>query len=93
MEIRDTRHETRPVTLGDIRPGSRGVVRKLAGGKAFAGRLAALGLVKGGRFDVLQNRGEGPVLVLVRDTRIGLGRGEARKILVEELADERDGGA
>jgi len=81
------------VTLGDIPQGSRGVVRRLAGGKAFASRLAALGLVKGGRFDVLQNRGQGPVLVLVRDTRIGLGRGEALKILVEELADERDGGA
>jgi ferrous iron transport protein A len=67
-------------------------VRRLAGGKAFASRLAALGLVTGTPFDMLQNRGRGPVLVLARETRIGLGRGEARKILVEELADERDGG-
>jgi Fe2+ transport system protein FeoA len=84
---------TRGVSLGEVREGTRGVVRELAGGPGFTSRLAALGLVKGTRFDMLQNRGRGPVLVLVRDTRIALGRAEAQKILVQELVDEHGGGS
>jgi ferrous iron transport protein A len=48
-----------------------------------------MGLSVGSRLKVLQNRGHGPLLVLVRDTRIALGRGEALKIMVEEQACER----
>jgi ferrous iron transport protein A len=44
-----------------------------------------MGLTVGSRLEVLQNCGYGPVLVRVRDTRIGLGRGEAAKVLVEEV--------
>jgi Fe2+ transport system protein FeoA len=51
-------------------------------------RLSAMGLSIGSKFEVLQNRGHGPVLVLVRDTRIALGRGEAIKVMVEELEGE-----
>lgn len=61
-------------------------MRRLTGGAAFSGRLAAMGLVADSPLEVLQNRGRGPVLVLVRDTRIALGRGEAAKILVEAPA-------
>jgi ferrous iron transport protein A len=60
------------------------VVRALDGGLAFAGRLAAMGIVTDTPLEVLQNRGEGPLLVLARDTRIALGRGEAARILVEK---------
>jgi Fe2+ transport system protein FeoA len=31
---------------------------------------------------MVQNYGNGPLIVLVRDTRIALGRGEAHKVLV-----------
>jgi ferrous iron transport protein A len=43
-----------------------------------------MGLTVGSRLEVLQNRGRGPMLVRVRETRIALGHGEAIKILVEE---------
>ena len=56
--------------------------RSLSG---LAGRLAGMGLTVGSRVEVLQNRGHGPVLGRVRETRIGLGRGEAAKVLVEEV--------
>lgn len=49
-------------------------------------RLAALGLVVGAHLEVLQNSGRGPVLVRVQNTRVALGRNEAAKVLVEELA-------
>lgn len=77
------------IPLDRLPAGSQAVVRRLGGGKEFANRLAAMGLSLGSSIKVLQNRGQGPVLVLVRDTRIALGRGEAMKILTEEVPGER----
>lgn len=74
--------------LDQLPSGSLAVVRRLGGGNEFANRLAAMGLSLGSSIKVLQNRGQGPVLLLVRDTRIALGRGEAVKILVEEVKGE-----
>jgi ferrous iron transport protein A len=72
------------VSLDKIPSGTSVVVRKLGGGRELATRLAALGLSIESQVKVLQNRAHGPLLVLVRDTRIALGRGQALKILVEE---------
>ncbi len=80
---------TRCVRLDELAQGSRGIVQRLVGGGAFTSRLAALGVTKGVRIEVLQNRRHGPLLVLARETRLALGRGEAQKILVEALPDER----
>jgi ferrous iron transport protein A len=81
--------KTAQTPLDQLPAGSHAEVRQLGGGKEFANRLASMGLSVGSRLQVLQNRGHGPLLVLVRDTRIALGRGEAMKILTEGLADER----
>lgn len=59
--------------------------RRRGGGRAFAGRLASMGLVVGSRLEVLQNSPRGPMLIRVRDTRIALGRGEAAKVLAEKV--------
>ncbi|MBN2231085.1 MAG: ferrous iron transport protein A [Candidatus Thorarchaeota archaeon] len=48
-------------------------------------RLMDLGLTKGCFFKVVQGSHMGPVLVEVRGTRIALGHGLARKLLVEEV--------
>ena len=72
------------ISLVQLSTGSRAVVKQLGGGKDFAIRLAAMGLSVGSHLEVLQNSVHGPLLVLVRETRIALGRGEALKILVEE---------
>jgi len=61
-------------------------VQDLAGGRGFVGRLAALGFTPGAEVTMVQNFGRGPVIVLVRDTRIALGRGEARKVLIRRFA-------
>jgi len=70
--------------LDQLAPGTRAVVRELRGGRGFASRLAGMGISVGCQIEVLQNPAHGPLLVLVRDTRIALGRGEASKILVRE---------
>lgn len=77
------------ISLERLGAGAHGVVRQLGGGRDFARRLAGLGVALGTDVQVLQNRGRGPMLVLVRGTRIALGRGEALKIIVEEAEGER----
>ena len=72
-------------TLDHLSVGATAVVRELDGGNEFSGRLAAMGLVLGAALQVMQNSGKGPMLVLVRDTRLALGRGEAQRILVERV--------
>jgi ferrous iron transport protein A len=47
-------------------------------------RLLDLGLTKGCFFKVVQGSRAGPVLVEVRGTRIALGHGIARRLIVEE---------
>jgi ferrous iron transport protein A len=67
-------------------------VHELAGGRGFVGRLAALGFTPGARIRMMQNFGHGPLIVLVRDTRLALGRGEAMKVQVvrSEESDDRE---
>jgi ferrous iron transport protein A len=76
-------------SLAQFPAGSHGYVHEFRCGQRLAGRLAALGLTLGAEIEVLQNPGRGPVLVLVRGTRVALGRGQAGKILVGDMRDER----
>ena len=70
--------------LDQLAAGARATVSELRGGRGFASRLAGMGVSVGCQIEVLQNPARGPLLVLVRDTRIALGRDEASKILVRE---------
>lgn len=72
-----------PLRLSEIPPGSGGKVCGLGTGREFRGRAIALGFTAGAEVQVLQNFGSGPMIVLVRGTRMALGRGEAMKILLE----------
>jgi ferrous iron transport protein A len=76
------------VSITDLGSGTRAIVRQIQGGKNIIGRLSAMGLSVGSELEVLENRGQGPMLVRVRDTRIALGRGEALKIIVEEIGGD-----
>ena len=48
-------------------------------------RLLDLGLTKGCTFKIVQGSRHGPVLVEVRGTRVALGHGLARRLIVEEV--------
>ena len=73
------------ISLSALAPGEVGVVRQLAGGRGFISRLATLGFTLGIEVNMVQNFGHGPLIVLVRDTRVALGRGEAMKVLVGRM--------
>ncbi len=51
-------------------------------------RLCDLGLTPGTVFKKIQGHAHGPVLIEVRDTKLAIGQGLARKILVEEVVEE-----
>ena len=72
-----------------MRPGERGVVVDIAAGRGLLGRMTSLGFTPGAEVTVVQNFGHGPVIVLARNTRIALGRGEAMKVQVRKLVDRR----
>jgi ferrous iron transport protein A len=69
-------------------PSSCGVVRDLHGDAYFITILASRGLTVGAKLSVLRNSGHGALLIMVRDTRLALGRSEAAWIEVELIATE-----
>jgi len=71
----------KPVAITELREGDQGIIHSIAGGAALTSRLAGMGLAAGARFRIAQVSG-GLIVVLVADTRIALGRGEASKIMV-----------
>ena len=75
--------------LDRLDPGMQAVVSELRGGRGFASRLAGMGISVGCQIKVLQNPAHGSLLVLVRNTRVALGRGVASKILVRESDREQ----
>lgn len=56
-------------------------------GWGLTSRLATLGFTPGAKVTIEQNFGHGPIIVMVRGTRIALGRGEAQKIIVTPIAE------
>lgn len=70
------------VPLGQLAIGETACVKGFVGGRGLMGRCLALGFTPGVQVRMVQNLGHGPVIVLVRDTRVALGHGEAQKILV-----------
>jgi ferrous iron transport protein A len=70
-------------SLGDMMASKSGYVVALNGGRGFVSRLATLGFVPGARISMVQNYGHGPLIVLVQQARVALGRCEAARILVQ----------
>ncbi len=72
--------------LEALKAGERAVIHDFDAGHTLVSRLSALGFTPGARVIMIQNYGHGPVIVSVRDTRIALGRGEASRIRVRQVA-------
>ena len=77
-----TSKEDDVVPLSALGPGEQGVVVDLVGGRCLLGRMASLGFTPGAEITVVQNFGRGPLIALVHEARIALGRGEAGRLYV-----------
>lgn len=69
--------------LSDVPNGERLVIARLDGGPAARARLMAMGLRMGDAVEVIANSGQGQVVIGVDYKRIVLGRGLAKKVLVQ----------
>jgi Fur family ferric uptake transcriptional regulator len=63
--------------------GERGIVEEFMGGSGSQLRLATIGLRKGDEVEVITNSGQGQLVVAANATRLALGRGIAKKIMVK----------
>ena len=70
-------------TICDLTTGQSATILEFTGGQAVNKRLASLGFTPGVSVSVIRNYRSGPLIVMVRGTQVALGRGEAKKIIVE----------
>jgi len=72
-----------PMPLSMVESGKNVRLVSLQAGRGLAQRLAEMGFIPGVEIHVVNNGITGPVVVLVKGSRLVLGRGMAYKILVE----------
>ena len=72
-----------PVSLKDLSVDSHATILAFSVGTVEATRLVSLGFTPGAEVSMSQNYGRGPLIVIVRGTRVALGRVEAANIFVE----------
>ncbi len=70
------------MSLTMAKPGERVIIREMMGDRIARARLASMGLRPGDRLEIINNNGQGRLIVGHRSTRLAMGRGIAQKILV-----------
>ncbi len=70
--------------LAMAQPGEMVTVIGVRAGCSLRIRLADMGLTPGVQIRVINRQRAGPVLIDLRGSRVGLGRGAAQKILVKD---------
>jgi len=78
------------IPLANLPEGKEAVVVAIVAGRGLARRLAEMGFTRGEKVKMLRS-GPGPVLVLVKGSRIAIGWGIAMKILVRDSVEEEEG--
>jgi Fur family ferric uptake transcriptional regulator len=74
------RDPTMPLIMAS--PGERVRIVGFLGGKGVERRLTNMGLNRGAEVEVIKSRGAGPLIVASRETRLALGFGMAKQVLV-----------
>jgi Fur family ferric uptake transcriptional regulator len=77
------KERVRLIPLSLAQEGEFGIVQEFIGGAGAQLRLATIGLRNGDEVEVITNNGQGQLVVAVSGTRLALGRGIARKIMVK----------
>ncbi|RLA93273.1 MAG: ferrous iron transport protein A [Deltaproteobacteria bacterium] len=80
-DTKDEKIEYIPLTMA--LPGKEVTIVSINGGRGMKSRLYSMGLIPGVKVKVLNTAAPGPFLVLVRDFKVALGYGIAKKILVK----------
>jgi len=70
-------------SLDEIEVGRKVRIVKILGGYGLVRRLVSLGLTIGVELLIINN--QGPIIIKLGDSNIAIGKGIARKVLVEEI--------
>ncbi|NMC11004.1 MAG: ferrous iron transport protein A [Methanothrix sp.] len=73
--------------LAFLPEGAEGIVLEVRGGQGVTRHLEDMGFASPARVKVLKSCPPGAMLVMVKDSRIALGRGMAMKILVRSIEE------
>ena len=71
------------MVLSRIDPGEEVTLIDIDGGRGVRSKLYSMGLVPGITLKILNRSGSGPVMIVLKDSRLAIGRGMAEKIIVE----------
>jgi Fur family ferric uptake transcriptional regulator len=71
--------------LSMIDPGTTVEVVKISGGKNTVQKLLSLGISTGNTIEVLSNNFQGPFIIKIENSRIGIGHGLCHKIMVKQI--------
>jgi len=69
--------------LSSVKTGKKVLLVRVNAGRGLNSRLASMGLVANTEIRVVSNSHPGPFVIIVKDTRVMLGRGMAHKIMVK----------
>lgn len=72
-------------TLDAVAKGVKVKVKAIDASPGLERRLIQMGFIKGAVVEVLSNDGKGPIVVSVDRAQIAIGRGIARRIVVEPI--------
>ncbi|MHA1238791.1 MAG: FeoA family protein [Candidatus Odinarchaeia archaeon] len=82
-ELHFTSKERPLAPLSMLREGEKGLIAGFNGGRGLVRRLNELGFTVNTVVKVLNANYGGPMIVLVKDSKVAIGRGAASKILVQ----------
>jgi len=76
--------------LSTVRSGQRVTLAGIEAGRSLNSRLSAMGLVPNVEITVISNNHPGPFVILVKRSKVVLGRGMAQKIMVNTCEYEEN---
>ncbi len=85
MDKQRTQENTLLMPLAHLPRKSSGIVACLEGGHRMTSRLADLGILPGVVLEVLRDGSTGPLMLMVRGTRLAIGRGMAERVWVRRF--------
>ncbi|MFH2028912.1 MAG: FeoA family protein [Nanoarchaeota archaeon] len=78
--------------LSDVKEGRTVKIKHVDCGMGLTRRLCELGLYDGTEIRVIRNHFSGPLVINVKDSRLVVGRGQAKQITVEDEKDNSSSG-
>jgi len=81
-KLDDRNLEGKAISIIEIPLGKTAIVYQIIGGHSACKRLNELGLIPGAKVELVNRINSGPVMIRVKGSKLALGRGLARKVMV-----------